>query len=86
MRTVYSVGTCPECHHQGQLYLQKDLTSQTLYAHCEECECGFRAPEDLEVPRRTFLTLLEDFETENPTEDEISRSPWAGRIVMQVSG
>lgn len=86
MRTIYGVGTCPQCSHQGRLFLQKDLTSQTLYAHCEECEWGFRAPEDIEHPHRAFLTLLEEFETENPTEDEISRSPWAHRIVIRVLG
>lgn len=70
----------------GSAYVQKDLTSQTLYAHCEEREWGFRAPEDIEPPHRAFLTLLEEFETENPTEDEISRSPWAHRIVIRVPG
>jgi hypothetical protein len=77
MTQLYSVGTCPQCDHQGRLYLQKDLTSLTLYAHCEECESGFRKPDDLEPPHRGFLTLLEDYETENPTMEEVSRSVWA---------
>lgn len=77
MTPLYAVGTCPQCNHQGRLYLQKDMTSLTLYAHCEECESGFRKPEDLEPPQRAFLTLLEGFETENPTMEEISQSAWA---------
>ncbi|MBB4483133.1 hypothetical protein [Rhizobium etli] len=81
MTQLYYVGTCPRCDHQGRLYLQKDLTDRTLYAHCEECESGFRKPEDLKSPHGWFLTLLEDYETENPSMEEISRSVWAGLVV-----
>jgi hypothetical protein len=81
MTQLYSVGTCPRCNHQGRLYLQKDLSSLTLYAHCEECESGFRKPEDLKSPHSGFLTLLEDYESENPTIEEISRSVWANLAV-----
>lgn len=82
MTQLSSVGTCPQCK-QGRLYLQKDLTSLTLYAHCEECESGFRRPEDLKSPHGGFLTLLEDYETENPTMEEISSSVWVDLAVRR---
>jgi hypothetical protein len=84
MARLYYVGTCPQCDNQGRLCPQKDMTRQMIYAHCEECECGFRKPEDVMQPHRAFLTLLEEYETVNPTEDEISQSSWAPHVVKHA--
>ncbi|WP_411034589.1 hypothetical protein [Shinella sp. BYT-45] len=76
MRRLYHVGTCPLCN-QGRLFLQKNLNASVIYAHCEECEHGYRSPGDIGFPDRGFLTLTEDYDTDDPTREEISRSEWA---------
>lgn len=85
MTEFYHVGQCPSCR-QGWLILQRNLTSQDIYAHCEECETGFITPDDLIEPLNGFLTVLDqyDYETENPTKEEISRTVWANFIVKKV--
>lgn len=77
----YCVGTCPFCDHQGRLFLQMDLSRHTVYAHCEECEQGYRHPQDLTSHNGGFLTLLEDGESREPTAEEVARSEWAAHLV-----
>ena len=79
MSELFHVGQCPSCR-QGWLILQRNLSSEDIYAHCEECEQGFITPGDL------VLTVLDkyDYETENPTREEISRTVWANFIVKEV--
>lgn len=85
MTEFYHVGQCPSCR-QGWLILQRNLTSQDIYAHCEECEMGFITPDDLMPPLNGFLTVLDkyNYETENPTKEDISHTVWANFIVKQV--
>jgi hypothetical protein len=47
---------------------------------------GFNTPGDLGPPLNGFLTVLEeyDYETENPTKEEIARTVWANFIVKRV--
>jgi hypothetical protein len=66
---------CPFCH-QGRLLIAKDVTHDSLYLHCEECERGWRDPEHADDPKASFLTLNEDFEGSFPDESEIDRMGW----------
>ncbi len=86
MRQLYHVGTCPLCN-QGRLWLQKNLTTSAIYAHCEECDQGYLSPEDIKIASGGFLTLMEDYETEDPTGEDVENSVWA-RVVtfVQSSG
>lgn len=47
---------------------------------------GFITPDDLIEPLNGFLTVLDqyDYETENPTKEDISRTVWANFIVKKV--
>ncbi len=56
MTELYHVGQCPGCR-QGWLILQRNLSNQGIYAHCEECELGFISPGDLVPPLNGFLTI-----------------------------
>ncbi|QSQ14917.1 hypothetical protein [Myxococcus landrumensis] len=65
---------CPFCHH-GVLLIARDKTRGSLYLYCDECGYGWRDPEHLD-PSARFLTLTEDFETEDPTAEEIDAAGW----------
>ena len=75
MLNRYHAGNCPFCR-QGRLFLFRNGTTEDIYAHCEECEWGYLTPQEVEQTSG-FLTLLEDFEADYATLEEISRSVWA---------
>lgn len=70
----YWHSTCPFCN-QGRLILTKDKTNNKIYLHCEECERGWYNIDELKTSKG-FLTLTEEFETENPSLEEIERLGW----------
>jgi hypothetical protein len=74
----YWVGTCPLCQ-QGRLILQRNDKTLKLYAHCEECEEGYREPADIDAGKG-FLTLAEIYETSDPDRTQIMISPWWDRV------
>jgi len=55
-----------------------DATHDNLYLHCEECEWGWRDPVAAAAGdlKASFLTLLEHFESEPATGEEIERRGW----------
>lgn len=65
------------CHHceQGRLFLFLDTTNNRIYLHCEECEWGWKDPENLN-PEAGFLTLDEDFDAIPAKIDDIVRLGW----------
>ncbi|MBA5800456.1 MULTISPECIES: hypothetical protein [Rhizobium] len=73
---------CPACR-QGRLFLFRNLTTDDIYAHCEECEWGYLTPAQIET-KGGFLTLLEDFDADYAESEAISRSVWANYIVVAV--
>ena len=78
----YHVGNCPTCCN-GRLFLFREAATGAVYGHCEECEQGFRTPDDIE--RETgFLTLLDDCDAEWATEDEIAGSIWRNGNVVRA--
>jgi len=72
----YWYRVCPNCNGQGRLIVQKNLDANKLYLHCDECEWGWRHPEDVDDPSKKFLTLCEVFESANPTYQEILDFGW----------
>lgn len=72
---VYWYRTCTSCG-QGRLYLQRDITHDRLYLHCEECEWGWLDPEACDRGEPGFLTLLLEYESDNPSESEIEVAGW----------
>jgi hypothetical protein len=78
----YHAGNCPFCR-QGRLFLFRNLATDGVYAHCEECEWGYVTPSDIEV-KSGFLTLPDDDDADYATIDEISRSVWASYTVVAV--
>lgn len=76
MTTYYWFKTCPFCDGQGRLIITEDVTHKRLYLHCEECEYGWMNPEDAENVKKRFLTLDEDFESENPSLERIKEYGW----------
>ena len=62
MSKSYWYKQCPRCR-QGRLFIIEDVTHHRLYLHCEECEMGYKRPEDADIPGGGFLTLDEDFKT-----------------------
>lgn len=71
----YHVGTCPCCRN-GRLFLFREADTGDVYGHCEECEQGFRSPQEIEA-NGGFLTLLNPSDADWATDAEISRSVWA---------
>lgn len=65
MNKCYWVGNCSLCG-QGRLVVMKDLVQSALYAQCEECEWGWRDPEQIGNRAAAFLTLLEYFTPRSP--------------------
>ncbi|RWX09051.1 hypothetical protein EHI42_27540 [Rhizobium hidalgonense] len=74
-RNLYWAGACAHCH-QGRLIFQNDVTHRRLYVHCEECEWGWLHPSDVGDAEKGFLTLLQNFDTGDPTLEEIQQSEW----------
>lgn len=77
MKTYYWMRTCVHCNGQGRLLIMKDLSTNSLYLHCEECEWGWRDPEKADDVGWAFLTLDEDFEAEPASSAEIERHGWS---------
>ncbi|MCC5850392.1 MAG: hypothetical protein JJU29_20080 [Verrucomicrobia bacterium] len=67
---------CPHCSGQGRLLITEDLTNERLYLHCEECDWGWIDPAMAHDVSKGFLTILEDFETKNPTFETIRSFGW----------
>ena len=53
-----------------------ELGPRGLYLHCEECEHGWRSPEDAVGRQGMFLTLDEEFDATPATMDEIRAAGW----------
>lgn len=66
---------CPHCQ-QGKLYVFRDMSLDTPYLHCEECEWGWRNPEASSATSTGFLTLNEEFDAEWATREFIEASGW----------
>ena len=75
MEKFYWYDECVSCH-QGRLILTEDITNKRMYLHCEECERGWFTPEEASEKAKSFLTLEEDFETENPDWNSIQQYGW----------
>lgn len=78
----YHAGNCTFCR-QGRLFLFRNLTTDDIYAHCEECEWDTLPPTDIEG-NGGFLALLEEFDADYAKSDAISRSFWANYTVVAV--
>ncbi|PLP55697.1 hypothetical protein CYK37_29060 [Mesorhizobium loti] len=79
MRKLYWASTCAHCN-QGRLIFQTDITNRRLYVHCEDCEWGWLHPSDLAQVEKGFLAVLRDFETRDPTLEEIEQSGWRNSL------
>ncbi len=67
----------------GRLFLIRNLATEDIYGHCEECEWGYITRGDMET-KSAFLSLLDDDEAEYATIDDISRSVWVNYTVVLV--
>jgi hypothetical protein len=75
MEKFYWYDECVNCH-QGRLIITEDITNKRLYLHCEECEYGWLDPSHAGDVGDGFLTLLEEFETQNPSMEVIRKYGW----------
>lgn len=78
----YHVGNCPSCRN-GRLFLFHEVDTGDVYGHCEECEQGFRSPDEVET-NSGFLTLLNESDADWATEAEIGRSVWANYKIFSA--
>jgi|GEM_PF-538085 len=78
-KTYYWTANCAMCN-QGRLILQNDITNHRIYAHCEECEYGWLEPEELNDLDKGFLTLAGDYQTADPSWEEIQQSQWRDHV------
>ncbi len=76
----YHVGNCPTCRN-GRLFLFRVTDTGDVYGHCEECEQGFRSPEEIEA-NSGFLTLLNQSDADWAIDEEIGRSVWANYSIF----
>ena len=76
---IFWSGTCPRCR-QGRLAIQQRTDTRALYLHCGECEMGWRHPEEVRAGVPGLLTLLEDFESCDPTREVIRAHGWEAFI------
>ncbi len=74
MAKRYWFKACQHCE-QGRLFIYMDITNDNLYLHCEECEWGWRDPNELS-PAHGFLTIDEDFDATPATMFDITRFSW----------
>lgn len=77
MTRFYWYKPCPVCDGQGRLRIFRDVTHDAPYLHCEECESGFRDPEEASDPNASFLTLDEDFDYDVAGLEAIERYGWS---------
>lgn len=80
MKTYFWSRLCPHCDGEGRLIIMKDLTHDSLYLHCEECEWGWRNPDTAADVASGFLTLDEEFDAEPASNDEIVNAGWAKHV------
>ncbi len=73
--TTYHVGNCPACRN-GRLFLFRETDTGDVYGHCEECEQGFRSPDEIDA-NSGFPTLLNPSDAQWATAEDIGRSVWA---------
>ena len=74
MAKLYWYKSCQHCG-QGRLFLYLDTTNDNIYLHCEECEWGWRDPENLNT-EAGFLTIDENFDAIPAIMDDIIRFSW----------
>ena len=77
------VGQCPLCR-QGRLFLFRSVENGQVYAHCEECEQGYRSPDELQY-ECGFPTLADDGAADWASEDDVGSSVWAGYKVQTAT-
>jgi hypothetical protein len=65
---------CPFCD-QGRLFVFKNLDSNRLYFHREDCERVYNDPQNIDK-QSSFLTLLEDFNSVIATKEDINKFGW----------
>lgn len=75
MTKYYWYKICPACQ-QGRLVITKNTSQDKLYLHCDECEMGWPTPGDADANINGFLTLLEEYDAEAPSIDEIESCDW----------
>ncbi|UNK36925.1 hypothetical protein MNR02_10550 [Shinella sp. H4-D48] len=73
--TTYHAGNCPACRN-GRLFLFRKTDTGDVYGHYEECEQGFRSPDEIDA-KSGFLTLLNPSDAQWATAADIGRSVWA---------
>jgi hypothetical protein len=79
---LYWYRQCPKCK-QGRLFIFSDLDKDECYLHCEECETGWRDPEVLDL-ENSFLTLLEEFESEPTSKEYIAKKGWLKYAINEI--
>jgi len=80
MQHWYWARQCVFCG-QGRLMIMKDLAQNELYLHCEECEWGWRDPEEAGGREGMFLTLSEPFDARPASIEEIRAADWTKYVV-----
>ena len=60
----------------GRLHIFEDLSRNELYLHCDECEWGWRNPEEASSPDAAFMTVTEEFEARLADWNTIQRYGW----------
>jgi len=78
----YHVGNCPACRN-ARLFLFREIDTGDVYGYCEECEQGFRNPDEIRA-NSGFLTLLNESDANWATQEEIGRSVWANYRVFSA--
>jgi len=74
MENAFWYKICPFCN-QGRLFVFKNLDSNKLYFHCEECERGYYGEKKINK-QDSFLTLLENFDSVIASKDDIVQFGW----------
>ncbi len=79
--TIYFYShACPRCR-QDRLVMQVDPRDGRLFLHCGECEMCWWHPSDVHRKGAGFLSLTEDFESENPTWGQVEEAGWAAYVL-----
>jgi len=79
-KTYYWMRPCIHCNGQGRLLIMKNLSTNSLYLHCEECEWGWRQPDRTDDVEAAFLTLQENFQAQPASAMEIEQAGWSGYV------
>ena len=73
-RKLFWYKQCPFCN-QGRLFVFKNLDTNKLYLHCEECERGYNNPNQI-AAENSFLTLHEDFKAIAASDNDLKEHDW----------